>query len=59
MDQAQKEKVYRIYVTDTLWGLAHGRGLETRYRDLFQKEVQETRTAEEIVQHIKSKLAAV
>ena len=49
----QREEVYRIYVTDSL--KAFGK-FERRYVDLFEPEVQDDRTADEIINHIKSGL---
>lgn len=47
----QREQVYRIYVTDALKILG---GLNERYIDVFKPV--ETRTAEEIINHIKAGL---
>ena len=46
-----RDWAYRIYITDSLKYLA---GINIRYADLFVPE--ETRTAEEVIDNIKSKL---
>ena len=45
--------MYRIYVTD---GLKHLASLDKRYVDLLKKPAFETRTSEEIIEGIRSKL---
>ena len=47
----EREYAYRIFVTDALKALA---GLNVRYVDFFAPE--ETRTAEEVIGHIKDGL---
>ena len=42
-----------MYVTDTLWGLAHGRCTDKRFIDLLQPAPpEETRTPEEIIERV-------
>jgi len=48
-----REEVYRVYMTDTLMGLAGGK---KRYIDLFKIKPKETRSSEEIIQSIKDKI---
>lgn len=49
----QREEVYRIYVTDALKEFGK---FERRYVDLFEPEVQDDRTADEVINRIKSGL---
>ena len=56
-EDRQAEKAYRTYMADCVWGLAHGKAFETRYSELFKPpEPEETRTAEEVIDHIMNKL---
>lgn len=50
----QREEVYRIYVTDSLKVLGN---LNMRYIDNFKPE--ETRTPDEIIEHLKSGLEKI
>lgn len=64
----QKEKIYQVYVTDALkmicenTGKMYG-GLSPKYRYLelidpidAKKQKEETRTAQEVIDHIKNKM---
>ena len=51
LEKEPRDWTYRIYVTDALKYLA---GLNIRYADLFGPE--ETRTADEVIDNVKSKL---
>lgn len=58
-----KQELYRIYTTDALQLLGEsvaaqmaGRYLSQRYADLINPPKQETRTAEEIIDHMKDVL---
>lgn len=51
--------MYRLYVTDSLWGLAQGRRLSARFAEVIDPKPLETRTPEEIVSHIRTKLEEV
>ena len=60
----EKEKAYRIYVTDCLRMIAKntapialGEYIGKRYLDIINPKPEETRTADEIIDHIKKKLA--
>lgn len=48
----QNETIYRIYISDILKGLS---GAKERYYDLINPKI-ETRTPEEIIDHIKTGL---
>lgn len=53
----QKEKAYRIYVTDVLQAICNKNAEVTqRYADLIKEPVSEARTSEEIITNIKDKL---
>lgn len=55
-----REKLYRVYMSDLLKGIATQMGLqvEQRYRDLAYPApvVEETRTPDEIISNIRAKL---
>lgn len=57
-----EEKAYRIYVSDTLKMIAEntaragGRYVTARYVDIIHPKPEETRSADEIISHIKKKL---
>ena len=55
LEQNLREDAYRIYVTDALKALG---GFDTRYFDLIEMKptIEETRTPEEIIERIRSKL---
>lgn len=63
--QQAKDEAFRAYVTDALKAIAensargpHGGGyLKLRYMDIIDPKPEETRTGEEIVQHLSEKLA--
>ena len=59
LDREQKEKAYKIYVTDSLWGIAHGKSIDTRYVYIIQPAKEETRTAGEVIEDIRKKLGEV
>ena len=50
----QREEVYRIYMTDALKAIGN---LRIRYIDYFKPE--ETRTADEIIDHLRSGLERI
>lgn len=59
----QKEKAYKVYVTDVLRTISEntaksvgGSYVKMRYLDMIDPPKQETRTAEEIIENIRSKL---
>lgn len=59
-------KAYRVYVTDALKLIAEntakfsgGGYLKTRYYDVINPQPEETRTPEEIISGIKTKLARI
>lgn len=56
--QEYQDKLYRMYVTDALYALTRGRPLSVRWIDLQDGTVQqtETRTEQEVIDHIKNKL---
>lgn len=61
--QRREEVAYRIYITDALLVIgqntqrfAGGSTMKMRYKDILFPAPEETRTAEEIKQHIISKL---
>ena len=57
VDEARRERAYRIYVTDGLKVLCD---FETRYADVVStKEVQENRSADEIISGIRNRLNAI
>lgn len=46
-----------MYIAETLWGIAHGKCIDAHFSDIVgKKEVQETRSAEEIKESIKARL---
>lgn len=46
-----------MYIAETLWGIAHGKCIDTRFSDIVgEKEISETRSAEEIKEGIKARL---
>lgn len=49
----KRDRMYRIYMTDALKEIGQ---LNRRYYDLIQDRVEETRTPEEIIDHVKSGL---
>ena len=49
----RREEAYRFYVTEALKALGD---LNIRYVDLLTPQIEETRTSEEIVNHIRGKL---
>lgn len=52
--------LYEVYITETLWNMSRMQTIETRYKDLIAPEPpEETRTAEEIIDHIKKGLGEV
>uniref|UniRef100_A0AAU8B6A7 Uncharacterized protein n=1 Tax=Dulem virus 33 TaxID=3145751 RepID=A0AAU8B6A7_9CAUD len=60
----KREEAYRIYVTDCLRliakntaPMAHGEYIGKRFADIINPKPEETRTADEIIDHIKKKLA--
>lgn len=56
--QALEEKAYRIYVTDSLRAIINNPGNQ-RYADMIKPRKVETRTATEIIDHIKSGLQGI
>ena len=52
-DADKRDRMYRFYVTDALKAIGQ---LDRRYYDLIQDGVEETRTPEEIIDHVKSGL---
>lgn len=46
-------------MTDSLWGLSRGKSYDIRYKDFIDPQPEETRTADEIISHIKAKLEEV
>ena len=59
----QKEKVYQIYITDTLRLITEntakfvgGSYIKMRYADMIEPVKKETRTPEEIIENIRNKL---
>jgi hypothetical protein len=48
----EREEIYRIYMTDTFRSIY---GIGVRYADFFE-ENKETRTAPEIIEHIRGEL---
>ena len=62
-EQSKLEKAYRIYVTDCLKFIsentarqAGGTSFNKRYAELIDKKPVETRTSEEVIDSIRSKL---
>ena len=50
-----EEKVYRAYVTDSLWLLPQMRYMQSRWSELSEKPKTE-RTADEIIKHVQMRL---
>jgi len=50
--------LFRVYVTDALHGISNGKGIGVRFWDLLHPntEQEETRSAEEIIAHVRSVL---
>lgn len=63
LKQKQTERLYRIYVTDGLYALSNrGQRLSRRWIDIVEPDnavIEETRTPEEIINAIKSKLERI
>jgi len=57
MSYMQEEKAYKAYITDFLNGMVDNK--LPRYMDIICPAPQETRTAEEIIGHIRKKLEEV
>ena len=63
----QKDDAYKIYITDTLKlileNTAHaingGQYIQVRYADVVEPQKEETRTADDVINHVKEKLAKV
>lgn len=55
-EENQKQHLYRIYVTDSLKAIG---GLDRRYVEFLEPPKVETRTSEEIIDHIKEGLSAL
>ena len=53
---SQQEKIYRIYVTDTLKAISEGKHLTDRFADLIIPQKVDTRTPDEIKTSIINKL---
>lgn len=49
----KRDRMYRLYITDALQAIGQ---LNRRYYDLIHDGVEETRTPEEIIDHVKSGL---
>lgn len=63
-NKEQKEKAYKTYITDTLRLMtentakqAGGSYIKARYIEIVDPPKEETRTAEEVIDRIKTKLA--
>ena len=58
-EQEQKEYLYRVYITESLWCIARGRALEVHYKDLLaiQKPEENQQTPEEVISRMKNKLS--
>jgi len=50
--------LFRVYVADALQGISNGKGIGVRFWDLLHphQEQEETRTAEDIIAHVRSVL---
>lgn len=66
INSRQRDTAYRVYVTDALKFIAEntaryagGGYMKARYEDLIHPKPEDTRTAEEIIEHMKKKLAQV
>lgn len=63
-EEISLDKAYRVYITDALKNIEEntgravkeGKAHQKRYIDLINPPPKETRTAEEIIAHIKNKL---
>ena len=57
------ELQYRVFMSDYLWNaviaLTHTKERPTRYFEIIHPPKEETRTAEEIIEHMKNKLREV
>lgn len=53
VEKEEHDMIYRIYITDSLKAIS---GLNVRYYDLIDNSPVETRTADEIKDHIKNKV---
>lgn len=60
------DKAYRVYVTDCLRligenvaPLNRGAYIQTRFSDLMNPKPEETRTPEQIIDHMKDKIAGI
>ncbi len=51
-----EERVYRVYVAETLYFMARGEAPTVRFNDLIHPKPQDTRTSEEIIDTMKTKL---
>lgn len=49
----KRDRMYRLYITDALKAIGQ---LDRRYYDLIHEKDMETRTPEEIIDHVKSGL---
>lgn len=57
-----QDKSYRIYVTDALQLLTKkfgGEYLENRFYDVIEPHIEETRTAEEVINDIRNKITGL
>jgi hypothetical protein len=57
-----QEKSYRIYVTDALQLLTKkfgGEYLKNRFYDVIEPHIEETRTAEEVIDDIRNKITGL
>ena len=66
INQAEKEQAYRVYVTDALKIIGENTAkyagcsyMKVRYLDVENPKPEEIRTPEEIVAHMKQKIASV
>lgn len=66
LNQAVKEQAYRTYVTDALKIIgentakyAGGSYMKVRYLDIENPKPEETRTPEEVITHMKKKIASI
>lgn len=64
--EKQEEKLLKVYITDglktiteTLQRVYGGASLNVRWIDLIDPKEEETRTGEEIIQHMKDKIKAL
>ena len=56
LEQERREFAYRIFITDCI---GHIIGLKTRWVDMINKKPVETRSAGEIIDNLKTKLAKI